>query len=281
MVKDSGSAPQAQEAKHKLVSFGNIDQTADATYFIRFLDAAGADPSFQAYKQRTAELLEARPGRRFLEVASGTGDDARALARLVAPGGQVVGIDNSAAMVAEASRRTAATGLPIEFQAGDAQNLTFPDNYFDGCRCDRSFMHIPDPRQALAEMARVAKPGAALVVFEVDFETLTIDAPDRQLARKIINTWTDGFRNGWLGRYVPGFYRDLGLAGIRVEPHVLHTIGPLAQEVFGPKTTARALSTGAISESESAAWLTYLDEALKAGTCFSTLTGFLVCGRKP
>jgi ubiquinone/menaquinone biosynthesis C-methylase UbiE len=281
MGNDGGSTSPTADLKHKLVSFGSIDQTADASYFIRFLDAAGADPSFQAYKQRTADLLEARPGRRFLEVACGTGDDARALARLVAPDGLVVGIDNSAGMVAEASRRAAGTGLPVEFRVGDAMHLQSPDNYFDGCRCDRSFMHIPEPRQALAEMVRVAKAGAAIVVYEVDFETLTIDAPDRKLARKVVNAWTDGFRNGWLGRYVPGFYRELGLADIRIEPHVLRTIGPLAQEVFGPKTVARALATGAVTESESAAWLGYLDEALKTGTCFSTLTGFLVCGRKP
>jgi ubiquinone/menaquinone biosynthesis C-methylase UbiE len=266
--------------QHKLVNFGTIDQTADAAYFIRFLDTAGAEPSFQAYKRRTTALLEPRPGQRLLEVACGTGDDARELAKLVAPAGRVVAVDNSAAMVAEASKR-AEGGLPIEFHTGDAQKLDFPDNSFDGCRCDRSFMHIPEPRRALAEMVRVAKPGAPVVVFEVDFETLTIDAPDRKLARKVINAWTDCFRNGWLGRYIPGFYRDQGLADIRVEPHVLRTVGALVDEVFGAKTVTRARETGTLSELEATAWLAYLDDALKSGQYFSTLTGFLVSGRKP
>jgi ubiquinone/menaquinone biosynthesis C-methylase UbiE len=183
-------------------------------------------------------------------------------------------------MVAEARQRAPA-GLPIDFQVGDAQRLELPDNTFDGCRCDRSFMHIPEPQQALAEMVRVARPAAPIVVFEVDFETFTIDAPDRKLARRLVNTWTDSFRNGWLGRYVPGFFRAQGLTDVRVEPHVLQTIAPLAQEVFGPKTVARALALAAVSADEAAAWLAYLDEALQAGTCFSTLTGFLVSGRKP
>lgn len=267
--------------QHKLVSFGSIDQTADAAYFIRFLDTAAAEPSFQAYKRRTTELLEARPGKRLLEVACGTGDDARALARLVDPGGQVVAIDYSEAMIAEARTRADGSGLPIEFQTGDAQQLDFPERSFDGCRCDRSFMHIPDPQRALAEMVRVARPGAPIVVFEVDFETLTIDAPDRKLARKIIQVWTDGFRNGWLGRYVPGFYRDQGLTGVIVEPHVLRLNEAVVRELVGAKTLARTQESGAVTADEAFAWLAYLDSAFKCGQFFSTLTGFLVSGRKP
>lgn len=266
--------------QHKLVSFGSIDQTADAKYFIQFLDTAGAEASFQAYKRRTAELLEARPGQRLLEVACGTGDDARALARLVAPGGSVVGIDNSAAMVAEARRRAEGTGLPIEFHVGDGQRLDFPDGSFDGVRCDRSFMHMPDPQGVLAEMVRVARPGTRIVVYEVDFETVTIDAPDRTLARKVVNTWTDGFRNGWLGRYIPGYFRAARLTDLVVEPHVLRLNPALVTEVVGPKTVTRAQETGAISAAEAAAWLAYLDGALPSGDFFSTLTGFMVCGRK-
>lgn len=268
-------------SQHKLVGFGSIDQTADPRYFIQFLDTAGAEASFQAYKRRTTELLEARPGQGMLEVACGTGDDARALAQHVAPAGRVIGIDNSATMVAEARQRAEGTGLPIEFHVGDAQRLDFPDDMFDGVRCDRSFMHMPDPQGVLAEMVRVARPGARIVVYEVDFETVTIDAPDRTLARKVVNVWTDGFRNGWLGRYIPGFFRKLGLADLIVEPHVLRLTAALVTEVVGPKTLARAQETGAISLSEAAAWLAYLDGALETGNVFSTLTGFLVRGRKP
>jgi ubiquinone/menaquinone biosynthesis C-methylase UbiE len=266
--------------QHQLVGFGNIDQTADPQYYIRFLDTAGANASFQAYKRRTAELLEPRPGSRFLEVACGTGDDALALARQVGDTGRVVGIDVSAAMVTEARKRAASAGLPAEFHVGDAQRLDFPDAGFDGCRCDRSFMHIPDPRQALAEMTRVARPGAPIVVYEVDFETLTLDAPDRSLARKVMNTWTDGFRNGWLARYIPGLYRELGLTDVVVEPHVLSLNAALVEELVGPKTVARARETNALSAAEAAAWLGYVKSALESGQFFSTLTGFLVAGRK-
>ncbi len=265
-------------SEHKLVEFRNIDRSTDPDYFIRFLDNASSVESFQAYKRRATEWLAARPGDEVLEVACGTGDDAQALARL---GCRVIGVDYSRAMVAEARRRAEGKGLPLEFHWADAQQLDLQDSRFDACRCDRSFMHMAEPKRALAEMVRVTKSGGRVVVFEVDFETLTIDAPDRVLARKVIHAWTDGFRNGWLGRYVPAFFRELGLLDVKVEPHVLRQNEMLANELVGQATTARARETGVITADEAAAWLGYVETALRTGRYFSTLTGFLVCGRKP
>jgi ubiquinone/menaquinone biosynthesis C-methylase UbiE len=266
-------------AHNPLVDFKQIDRTNDPTFFIRFLDTASAEATFQAYKRRINELLEILPGQRILDVGCGTGDDAAAMARQVGSG-QVVGVDASQLMVAEAQKRAASWQLPIEFQIADAMQLPFGDNSFDGCRCDRSFMHIPDPKQALAEMLRVAKPGGRIVVYEVDFGTLTIDAPDRPLARKVLNVWCDGFRNGWLGRYVPAIFQDLKLADIVVEPAVVRLNAALVNSVVGPATVNRAVETGVVSVEESKRWLDYLNEVMLTGRFFSSMTGFLVAGRK-
>jgi ubiquinone/menaquinone biosynthesis C-methylase UbiE len=264
---------------HKLAGFTQIDRTHDPDYFIRFLDTASAEASFQAYKRRTYELLDVRPGQQVLEVACGTGDDARVLAGQVGSG-RVLAVDASQAMIAEALRRSAGSRLPLDFQVADAQHLPFSADSFHACRCDRSFMHIPDPRRALAEMVRVARPGAAIVVFEVDFGTLTIDAPDRALARKVLHVWTEGFRNGWLGRYVPGLFLEQRLAEVRVEPAVLRLNAPLVNEVVGGGIVARGRENGQLTADEADAWLTYLQDALTSGRFFSTLTGFIVAGRK-
>jgi ubiquinone/menaquinone biosynthesis C-methylase UbiE len=263
----------------RLVEFGSIDRTGDPGYFIRFLDAACAESSFQAYKRRANELLEVGPGRKILDVGCGTGDDCRDMARLVGPAGRVVGLDNSQAMVAEAERRAAGGGLPVEFLAGDAMNLPFPDGDFDGVRADRSPMHVPDPRRLLAEMARVCRPGGKVVVYEVDFETLVVDAADKALARKVAHAWCDSFRDGWLGRRMPGLFADAGLADVSVTPCTLVLTPELAWPVLGPATTAKAVERGALGGEEERAWLAHL-EALRQGRFFCTLTGFLVCGRR-
>ena len=48
--------------KSQLEHFGQIDQTADPTYFIHFLDAVCAEASVQAYKKRLLEMLDIQPG---------------------------------------------------------------------------------------------------------------------------------------------------------------------------------------------------------------------------
>ncbi len=268
--------------KHKLFGFTDVDRTADPAYYIRFLDEACAEASFQAYKRRSYNLLDIREGHRILEVGCGTGDDARAMAALVGPGGEVVAVDGSQAMIAEARKRAEGSGLPVRFEPGDAHHLDFPDGSFDGCRCDRTFMHLQDPPKALAEMARVTRPGGRVVVYgEVDFETLVIDAPDRPLARKIVNAWCDGFRNGWLGRRIPALFRDAGLLDVAVSAETLRLTYPLAIQMVGPPTVERALASETISPSQAEGWLAWLLQTEEAGRLFCTLTGFLVAGRKP
>ena len=76
-----------------------VDTAVDPKFFVRFVDAANEMASVRACKRRMEALLEPRVGQRILDLGCGTGDDARALARLVATGGQVVGVDNSEGML--------------------------------------------------------------------------------------------------------------------------------------------------------------------------------------
>ena len=135
--------------------------------------------------------------------------------------------------------------------------------------------------RSLQEMVRVTRPHGLVLVYEVDFETLVIDAPDRLLARKIMNTWTDGFRNGWLGRHVPALFQEAGLLDVRVHPETLRLTYPLICQVAGRATVERARAAQVISAAEGETWLRFLDQANETGRLFSTLTGFLVVGRKP
>jgi ubiquinone/menaquinone biosynthesis C-methylase UbiE len=267
--------------RHILFGFTDVDQTADPDYFIRFLDTASSEESFQGYKRRSFSLLEIKSGQRILELGGGTGDDARALAVLVGPQGRVDCVDNSQAMVDEARKRVAGSGLPVFFQVGDAHHLSFADNAFAASRSDRMFMHVEDPSQSLREMIRVTRPGGLVLVYEVDFETLVIDAPDRVLARKIMNTGTDGFRNGWLGRHIPALFREAGLLDVRAHPETLRLTYPLICQVAGQATVERARAAQLISAADGETWLRFLEMANEKGWLFSTITGFLVVGRKP
>ena len=256
-----------------LAQFGKIDQTGDPSHFVRFLDAACAEESFRAYKRQLTEWMKLEAGGRWLDVGCGTGDDVREMAA-AGVRGVAVGVDNSVAMIEEAKRR--GTPAEVEFHVAEATALPFADGSFQASRADRSLMHVPDAHEALAEMARVTR--GPVVVFEVDFETATIDVPDRALARKVIQTWCDGFRDGWLGRRMPRLFDELGLSEIEVVPHVLRLTPALALPIMGAATTQRAVKAGTITRTEADSWLTLLDDLQRRGRFFATLTGFLVGG---
>ena len=140
-------------------------QTADPSAFHAF-ERAGWESIPRAYQdafgtlttQAIGPLLDAArvgPGVRVLDVATGPGYVAGAAAQR---GARVVGIDFSAAMLAEARRHHPA----IEFQAGDAEALPFPDASFDAVVMSFGLLHLGRPDQALAEAHRVLRPGGRI-----------------------------------------------------------------------------------------------------------------------
>lgn len=115
-------------------------------------------------RRKMVGLLDLRPGMRVLEVSVGTGANLPFLARMVGAEGQLVGLDLSAAMLGVARKRATAVGCPVHLVRGDAVHLPFADGVFDGVLHFGGVNLFGDRARALAEMVRVAKPGATLVV---------------------------------------------------------------------------------------------------------------------
>ena len=233
-------------------------------------------------RQRSIELLELRPGSRILDVGCGAGDDARAMARLVAPDGRVVAIDIEPRMVAEAERRSTGVNLPVEFRIADVYDLQFEDGTFDGSRAERMFLHLAEPQRALAQMVRVVGSGGKVAVVERDIETRTIDAPNRAVTRKIVNFWCDRFLGGWIGRQLPRLFRHAGLVDVTVEPiTVVDTDFAAFQAQYDLSRIAqRAAAAGAVSPQEAADWIEDLGRLAAEGSFFTSMTNFIVSGRK-
>lgn len=116
--------------------------------------------------ERTAVLDLAGPlaGRDVLDVGCGDGTYALGAARA---GARVTGVDRSAAAVEAARRRAADVGLPLELHVADALTLPFPAERFDAVLAVTVLCFVPDPPRAVAEMARVLRPGGVLVLGEL------------------------------------------------------------------------------------------------------------------
>jgi len=116
--------------------------------------------------ERAAVLDLAGPlaGRDVLDI--GCGDGTYALGAALA-GARVTGVDRSAAVVEAARRRAADAGLPLELHVADALTLPFPPERFDVVLAVTVLCFVLDPPRAVAEMARVLRPGGVVVLGEL------------------------------------------------------------------------------------------------------------------
>jgi ubiquinone/menaquinone biosynthesis C-methylase UbiE len=262
--------------------FQSVDGAADFEVFATCLSLIDSLPFFAACKRESYDLLGAAPGDRLLEVGCGLGDDAAALAARVAPGGSVLAVDGSRAMV-DAARRRHADTAGLTFEVADATRLPCADAAFDGCRIDRVLQHIANPASAVDEMVRVLRPGGTLVAFDSDWETLTIDSQDRPLTRAVLNAWCDRFPSGWIGRRMRTLFLGSGLDDVDVRPRTLVcTDLDTADQVFSFFATVdRLVDTGTLGRDDADRWKTELLDADAAGRFLATYTGFLVSGRRP
>jgi ubiquinone/menaquinone biosynthesis C-methylase UbiE len=99
-----------------------------------------------------------------LDVAAGTGRVARALLRQPAFDGRVVQIDPSAPMLREGQIACAAWPDRLDWVRAPAAPLPFAAGTFDAVTCLEALEFVPDARAALAECARVLRPGGQLLV---------------------------------------------------------------------------------------------------------------------
>lgn len=140
----------------------------------------------------TLDRTRAAPGRRILDVASGFGQDARALVRR---GAFVVAAEPSGRMSALARMQDAASedgAAPAHARAwGDA--LPFADATFDAVFCKGALDHFDAPLRAVGEMARVTRPDGHVVLAIANFDSLSC-----RVARL-----SDTVQEGWLGRELP------------------------------------------------------------------------------
>ena len=123
---------------------------------------------FQEPRWRGRAVGEARlgPGMSAIDVACGTGKVSASLAKVVRPGGRVVGLDFSPRMVGRARRQRAA--LPgLSFVVGDALDLPFDDATFDASTIAFGMRNLPDYAHGFSEMTRVVRPGGRIVCLEI------------------------------------------------------------------------------------------------------------------
>ncbi|MBN1287902.1 MAG: methyltransferase domain-containing protein [Anaerolineae bacterium] len=166
---------------------------------------------------RVVELAAPQPDWTVLDVGTGTGHTAFALAPHVA---SVVAVDITPEMLAEAERLCAARNVDnVTFRLADAHAIPFDDGVFDLVTCRRAAHHFSNLLEALHEMRRALKPGGRLLIDDRS-------GPEDAAADAIMNRLDRYHDESHVRQYRPSRWRAmleaLGFAVEAVEPYVRH-----------------------------------------------------------
>lgn len=155
---------QTVESSQKAAKVAAVFDSVAARYDVmNDLMSAGMH---RLWKRFTVGQANLRPGMRVLDVAGGTADLSRAFARRVGDSGEVWLTDINGAMLAIGRDRMLDDGRPGRVVQCDAEQLPFPDNYFDCVSVAFGLRNMTHKELALAQMCRVLKPGGKLLVLE-------------------------------------------------------------------------------------------------------------------
>jgi demethylmenaquinone methyltransferase / 2-methoxy-6-polyprenyl-1,4-benzoquinol methylase len=172
----------------------------------RRYDLAGALLSFgqdPRWRRAMVRAVQAQPGDRVLDVATGTGMVAEALVRRY--GCSVVGLDQSPEMLSGARAKLdadAELAARIELVRGEAESLPFPDGAFDHLTFTYLLRYVADPAATLRELARVVKPGGRIA-------SLEFMLPPNPIARSLWHAYTRAAMPA-LGRLISRDWYEVG-----------------------------------------------------------------------
>jgi demethylmenaquinone methyltransferase/2-methoxy-6-polyprenyl-1,4-benzoquinol methylase len=156
----SAPSQQSERKRHALDLFAGLPSAYDRVGAIM---SFGQDPR---WRRAMVAAVDPRPGQRVLDVATGTGMVAFALAQR---GAQVVGLDQSERMLARAQRKLAdQPGINgrVSFVLGQAERLPFGEAEFDALTFTYLLRYVDDVAATMAELARVVRPGGRIGMVE-------------------------------------------------------------------------------------------------------------------
>jgi len=263
-----------------LERFDKVDSTREQGMFFAFLDRVEVLPDVVRRRQRSYDLLRLKPGQHAVDVGCGLGTAVRDIAAHVAPGGRAMGIDLSAAMIAEARRRADTNGVTATFEEASVETLPLRNGSVQAYRAERLYQHVPNVPMALSEARRVLAPGGRIVLIDQDWDVAVLDADDLVIGREIHRTFCDSLVQGTIGRRFRRLLLDAGFVEVEVQAE---TVTNAVAEEYGfvvdlLDKTARAAG---VDGNRLDAWVTDQHRRLASDRFFMVMTHFIASATQP
>jgi arsenite methyltransferase len=228
------------------------------------------------------EAIGAQPRERILDVGCGPGFYVAELLDEVGTEGSVVGVDVSPQMLAIAARRS--KGRPnVDFREGPATKLPVDDASFDRALSVQVLEYVEDTKAALAEIHRALRPGGRVVIWDVDWGTLSWHTADTERMARAMKAWDAHLAHPSLPRTLTAQLRAAGFEDVAVEAHTF------VNNDFDPESYLAAtlpliedylVGSGLISADEAHAWADEQRELGARGEYYVAVVQFCFSGRR-
>jgi SAM-dependent methyltransferase len=258
-----------------------FDTEADARQQARTYETPGAADR----RRRVRAMLDLDPaaGERVLSVGCGPGFEPAELAEAAGESARVYGVDRSEAMLALARRRCG-SHPQVRLAAGDATALPFADDAVDAAVAVQVYEYLDDVAPALAELARVVRPGGRAVVCDADFEALVWRSPNADRMARVLDAFDDHCPQPRLGSALGPHLRAAGFEVVRVEPNtILNTSlepGRFAYHLMG-SIEEYVAAHDEIGPDDATAWAEDLRRHDDRGETFFSYTQYCYLVRRP
>lgn len=227
--------------------------------------------------------LRASAGDRILDVGCGPGFYCFELLGDIGVDGSVVGVDASEAMLKLAAARCAGCDN-VELLVGDALSLPVEDASFDAAVCVQVLEYVTDVAAALREMHRALRPDGRLVVWDVDWATLSIWSEDLARMERVLRAWDEHLAHPSLPRTLAPKMAEAGFTDVRMDAYAFATIDgdPRCDYSAAVLPTIRAFvaGLGALTDEESEAWLEEQRQLGRLGEFYASVTQFCFSATK-
>jgi arsenite methyltransferase len=187
---------------------------------------------FRRRRALVHEALDARPGERVLDVGCGPGFYVAELLERVGPDGAVVGVDASPQMLGLAARRCEGHAN-VSFHEAPATSLPVDVAAFDAALSVQVLEYVGDVDEALAEMHRALRPGGRVVLWDVDWSTVTWHSADPARMDRVLHAFDAHLTHPALPRTLAARLRRAGFDAVTAEGHAFTTTA-LDDDAYGP-----------------------------------------------
>lgn len=221
-------------------------------------------------RQLVRDALGVAPGERIMDVGCGPGFYVAELLEQVGSDGSVVGIDNSPPMLAVAAHRSEGHDN-VAFHEAEATSLPVEDASFDAVLSVQVLEYVPNVPAALAEMRRALRAGGRLVVWDVDWATVSLHTTDPARTERMLRAWDGHLTHPSLPQTLTAQLQSAGFDDVKLEGHTFAT-NEFDPDTYGgflvPFIAQFVVGRDGISEDEANAWEAEQRELAQRGEFF-------------